>query len=59
LKAFMNWAPANVDITALFLNSLRSWTSGANCEPYAADAMTQALEGGVAVTVTDVISVVV
>jgi len=59
LKAFMNWAPANVDVTALSLNSLRSWTSGASCEPYAADAMTHALEGGVVVMVTDVVVVVV
>ena len=34
------------------LNSLRNCTSGANSEPYAADAMTQALPVGTDVTTT-------
>jgi len=38
----MNCAPAKEDMTVQSLNSLRSWTCGANSEPYAAEAMKHA-----------------
>jgi len=53
----MNPLPAREDNTVDSLNSLKYCTSGANSEPYAAEAMMHGLEG-VTIAVTTVVLVV-